>query len=56
MSDNPNEQRRIKMLFLYTIWNLLFGTVVNSRDLYFTLLYDGVSIDSIVFPKFKKFF
>ncbi|XP_043793990.1 odorant receptor 4-like isoform X3 [Apis laboriosa] len=41
MSDNPSEQRRIKMLFLYTMWNLLFSTVVNSRDLYFTLLYDG---------------
>ncbi|XP_006610187.1 odorant receptor 13a-like [Apis dorsata] len=41
MSDNSDEQRRMKMLFIYTIWMLFCGTIISTRDLYFTLLYNG---------------
>ncbi|XP_003249267.2 odorant receptor 13a [Apis mellifera] len=41
MPDNSDEQRRMKMLFLYTIWMLFCGTIISTRDLYFTLLYNG---------------
>lgn len=44
MSDNSDEQRRMKMLFIYTIWMLFCGTIISTRDLYFTLLYNGVSM------------
>ncbi|XP_003249268.2 odorant receptor 13a [Apis mellifera] len=47
MSDNPNEQRQIKMLLINTTWILLSGIVINGRDLYFTLLYHGDILYSI---------
>ncbi|XP_043793995.1 odorant receptor 13a-like [Apis laboriosa] len=41
ISDNPSEQRWMKMLLGYTTWILLSGIIINGRDLYFTLLYNG---------------
>lgn len=52
MSDNSDEQRRMKMLFIYTIWMLFCGTIISTRDLYFTLLYNGVSM----FKLFRIFY
>ncbi|KAG6803713.1 odorant receptor Or2-like [Apis mellifera caucasica] len=41
MSHDPGEQRRMRMLLVCTVWMLLLGIVINTRDLYFTMLYNG---------------
>ncbi|XP_016904178.2 uncharacterized protein LOC107992669 [Apis cerana] len=41
MSDDPCEQRRMRMLLVYTVWILWLGMIINGRDLYFTFLYNG---------------
>ncbi|XP_031371291.1 LOW QUALITY PROTEIN: odorant receptor 13a-like [Apis dorsata] len=41
ISHDPGEQRRMRMLLICTVWMLLLGIVINTRDLYFTLLYNG---------------
>lgn len=44
ITDYPTEERRMKIMIIYTIWNSVFATIVITRDLYFTVLYKGVSI------------
>lgn len=53
MSDDPGEQRRMRILLVYTVWILLLGMIINGRDLYFTFLYNGVSI---CFASYFSFF
>lgn len=55
ISRDPSEQRRMRMLLICTVWMLLLGIVINTRDLYFTLLYNGVSMFNCIFVvSFKK--
>lgn len=44
MSDDPGYERRRKVILVYTMWCIMLSSVVISRDVYFTWLYDGVSI------------
>ncbi|XP_033361966.1 odorant receptor 4-like [Bombus vosnesenskii] len=41
VTDYPTEERRMKIMIIYTIWNSIFATIVITRDLYFTVLYRG---------------
>ncbi|XP_050594246.1 odorant receptor 63a-like isoform X1 [Bombus affinis] len=41
IANDPADERRMKIIFTYTIWNLIFGMIVLSRDLYFTWFYNG---------------
>ncbi|XP_043600909.1 odorant receptor 13a-like [Bombus pyrosoma] len=41
ITDYPTEERRNKIMIIYTIWNSIFATIVITRDLYFTVLYKG---------------
>lgn len=51
ISHDPSERRRMRMLLACTVWMLLLGIVINARDLYFALLYNGVSMSSRIFLK-----
>ncbi|CAD1468956.1 unnamed protein product [Heterotrigona itama] len=42
--EDSMEERRMKMMLFFTVFNSMIGAVVIFRDLYFTLLYKGVSI------------
>lgn len=44
ISDDPAEKRRMKILVLVTLWNTIFGAIVIFRDIYFTFMYNGVSV------------
>lgn len=44
VTNYPTEERRMKIMIIYTIWNSIFATIIIIRDLYFTVLYKGVSI------------
>lgn len=44
ITDDPATKRRMKILLTYTVWNTLLAVITILRDLYFTLLYKGVSI------------
>lgn len=44
ISNDPAEKRRMKILVLITLWNTMLGAVVIFRDIYFTFMYNGVSV------------
>ncbi|XP_068978354.1 uncharacterized protein [Bombus flavifrons] len=41
ISKNSAEERRMKIMIIYTVWHSIFATVEITRDFYFTILYKG---------------
>ncbi|XP_050594980.1 uncharacterized protein LOC126924480 [Bombus affinis] len=41
ISENSAEERRMKIMIIYTVWHSIFATVEITRDFYFTILYKG---------------
>lgn len=42
IGDGSTNERRRKGMLAYTIWCTFFSTIISSRDLYFTWIYNGV--------------
>ncbi|XP_003494285.1 odorant receptor 4-like [Bombus impatiens] len=41
ISENSAEERRMKIMIIYTVWHSIFATVEITRDFYFTIFYKG---------------
>ncbi|XP_061939166.1 odorant receptor 13a-like isoform X1 [Apis cerana] len=44
IADDSTNERRRKGMLAYTIWCTFFSTIISSRDLYFTWIYNGVRV------------
>lgn len=44
VADDSTNERRRKGMLAYTIWCTFFSTIISSRDLYFTWIYNGVRV------------
>lgn len=44
IADDSTNERRRKGMLAYTVWCTFFSTIISSRDLYFTWIYNGVRV------------